>query len=313
MKKKLLSIITFCLLTLGLYAKSTSALRIPFTLIENVIIFNMFHEKDTYYFKFNFVPTDCLLYKSGVQKTIRSYFNDERDLKEILIETYMKQENVEYSEAEKSVAEILEKYGANGTDLEFSIGNRIFSNRSFSFEVNHSSDENIDGYIGPSFFTNVDNIFIDYKESYIEINSQIKGKNSVPLYNMSGEKDPSIYSPLYILAELNGIQQPFIISSFPLSVSRQDIYSSYIYKGEEFQNIVNDSTEINLENNTDFEPEIKIGNTLFKMHITKYSDKKIKCVDKDRKIFQLYNSLGNDFFKDKRILVDYKHKKFYIW
>ena len=313
MKKKLLSIITFCLFTLVVYGKNNSTLRIPFTLNkDNFIIIQLYSGNEIFNFRFDLVVTDCELHKTAVPKLKKTYFNDDRDLKEIFVETYMEQYSVDYAEAEKFISDEILSTGINICP-DFSFNGMGFLNRSFFLQLNYYSDENIDGCIGPSFFSNVDNIFIDYKESYIEINSKIKGKNSVPLYNMADENKLSNYTPVYILSELNGIKQPFIITSFPLSSSRQDIHSSYVYKGEEFWNIVNDSTEINLEYNTDFEAEITVGNVSDKINIIKYSDDKILSYERGRKMYQLYNSLGNDFFKDKRILVDYKHKKFYIW
>ena len=314
MKKKILFIIILCLLSLGVYAKNNSTLRIPFTLSEDgYIVLDFSHSKEIFQLEFSLVTENSQFYKVAIPKITKSYFDDDRDLKEIIVEIFMNQENVDYAEAEKIVSEELKNNGLH-INPDLSIDNITFSNRDFFVQFDWSANNLTDGCIGLPFFTNVENIFIDYKESYIEINSKIKGKNSILLYNMP---DTDFYSDLklaYIIAELNGIQQPFIITCLPVSSARKDINSSYIYKGEEFWNIVNDSTEINLEYNTDFEAEITVGNVSDKINIIKYSDDKISTNElSGRKIFQLYNSLGNDFFKDKRILVDYMHKKFYIW
>ena len=305
MKKKLLSIISFCLFTLGLYAKSTSTLRIPFTLSEDgFIVLNFYHKTETFNFEFNLAAEHSGFNSNAMPKLSKSYLDDDRDLKEILIEIYMEQLSVDYSEAEKAILEEFEENGLYIADLEFSLESRTFSNRDFVIYSNEHSDAYIDGWIGPSFFSNVDNIFIDYKESYIEINSNIKGKNPVTLHAVSGEKQLSNYTSVYINAEVDGISQPCRISNSPFSVAKKITETSCI----------NNEEESSSDSITYIESKIKIGKLSEMVKFIKFSEEMNKEFEfLVEKIYKHYNSLGNDFFKDKRILVDYKHKKFYIW
>ena len=169
-----------------------------------------------------------------------------------------------------------------------------------------------DGLLSLGAFYGVKNVTIDYKNQFFELNSPLRGENGVPMRKIDSDQ---IYG-YYIMAELDGVKQPFVINmGVANNIMRKATNESTVYEGKVMDSMINsyDSpspSELGLSRMA----EIKIGNlsekAVFYPYIyfyTRLNNKRLAA------FFSLYNSFGYTFFKDKRVQLDFEHEMLYVW
>ncbi|MBO6218472.1 MAG: hypothetical protein J6N81_02725 [Treponema sp.] len=167
-----------------------------------------------------------------------------------------------------------------------------------------------DGCITIDVFRNEKNIVVDCKNNVLEINAPTCQKDGIKLYKL----DEGAINAYYVLGELDGIKQPFIIAtaSFAMIV-RENIKDSTVYD-------YNDIKKMSLSGNSYTEyytgqmAKIKICDFEQNYTVFRYNDVAIK--HKDKEIFaasSFFNILGLPFFKDKCVQFDFENMMLYVW
>ena len=173
------------------------------------------------------------------------------------------------------------------------IGSVQFTNEVFFDE--HNSHLPGDGCIGIKIFNKnyVKNMVIDYKNKTFELNAQLHKGNGVPMHRINSD---SVYG-YYILAELDGEEQPFILATGTSIIVVQENKTESGKKKE----------------STRYEAEIRVGENVQKYAVMKNNDSSIRADDFTRSVFPNYNILGLPFFKDKCVQFDFENMMLYVW
>ena len=173
-----------------------------------------------------------------------------------------------------------------------------------------------DGILCLDTFKDVKNIVIDYRNQTLEINSPIPRKNGVPLY----KSDSNLLYGYYILAELNGVKQPFLLNfSIPPVILRERTDESKVYGEKDLELLISQAQEP--QNGAGIQNKgvsrlvtIKIGNVSEDIVSYPYNYPDLHFDEQRlRAIYSLYNSIGYAFFKDKCVQLDFEHGMFYVW
>lgn len=303
--------IFFLLLLILIYSKlfSKESFVIPFQInSEGNIFIELLDEYDNYSFMFDTASTPNVLYKKGYEKIKNKYgFNIEDKLYEMVIE---KNPTVSEDAARKYVKEYIDQ-----NTLIFEVKNLRYEKEKFAtkkFIYNHQvyrdfDDSEFDGIVGLSFFDDLKNLTINYKENLIIINDTKKLEKSIQLEKL---KQNNIFK---IEISINNVIQEAIIDTGSMYFFvRPEYENTKRYSEQELLNAIDINNLKQKIGKSEINVQLKIGDFSSIVKGYFFDKQKYKCTEAGESFAYKINILGNQLFLNHIIQLDFENMEFRI-
>lgn len=290
-----------------IYAENTMV--IPFKMNDNGNIYiEIFDKNFKYIFMFDTGSTCNVLFKSGYEKVKQGFdFNIEEKLLE-----QVKDKNpvILDSVARDYVKSYIEVNGLTIECAHFFNEKIRFAAKEFIYRPQVYKDfdgSQFDGIIGIDFFSDLDNVTINYITKNIIINNNEKINNSIRMEKLEHTK-------LYKIEVLiNGIEQDAIIDTGSmLFFIRPEYKKTKTYTEQELLDTSDINNPVYKIEESQIEVSLRIGKYSENVIGYFFDEEKVRSTEAGKSFVKKINIIGNQIFQNHVIQLDFEKMEFRI-